>query len=203
AGGTDVALVKYSGANGAHLWSKRFGGLENDSIDGVALDASGNVVIGGLYCSTIDLGAGLLDSVGVGDMYLAKFNSAGSHQWSKSFISGTSARDCIKGVTVDSQGNVIIAGCMISALSFGGAALTNPAGGGGSSDTFVAKFSAAGSHLWSNRYGGYFDDWACAVTVDRTDNLFVIGQFYGSMQFGAGEQVNTGGYDGYIAKFAP
>jgi len=143
-----------------------------------------------------------MTTAGAGDIYLAKLSSAGAHVWSKCIISGQTGLDGVKAIATDSQGNVVLTGGIISALSFGGAALTNPFVSG-TVDTFVAKFSSTGAHVWSKRYGGYYDDLGATITTDRSDNVFVFGQFYGSMQFGAAEQINSGGYDGYIAKFAP
>jgi len=85
AGGKDIYLAKFD-SNGNHLWSKRFGGNDDDYVQSVSVDSSGNVyIIGSFYSSTIDFGGGALTNAGWNDIFLAKFDSDGNHLWSKSF----------------------------------------------------------------------------------------------------------------------
>ena len=45
AGGYDIFVAKFSGVDGAHLWSQRFGSTDWDFGDGIAVDGSGNVLV--------------------------------------------------------------------------------------------------------------------------------------------------------------
>src|SRR5215831_14758784 len=82
--GMDTFLVKYSGT-GAHVWSKNFWSDSDDEGTGIALDGSGNIVLTGRLLGGINLGGGVFNTVGGGDIYLAKFTPDGAHQWSRSF----------------------------------------------------------------------------------------------------------------------
>jgi len=76
AGNTDLFVVKYN-SSGTKQWTKQLGTESNDFAIGVSTDSSGNVyVAGGTY--------GGLDgntSAGVNDLFVVKYNSSGTKQW--------------------------------------------------------------------------------------------------------------------------
>jgi hypothetical protein len=188
-----------------HLWSKRFGGSNDDWGNSVFVDSSGNVYVTGWFRSyTIDFGGGALTNAGVDDIFLAKFDSNGNHLWSKRF--GGSGDDRGYSVSVDSSGNVYITGYfMSSTIDFGGGALTNA----GYADIFLAKFDSNGNHLWSKRFGGSSSDIGSSVSVDSSGNVYITGYFGSStIGFGGGALTNAGGscygytcLDIFLAKF--
>ena len=59
---------------------------------------------------------------------------------------------------------------------------------GGSNDIFVAKYSSAGSWVWSKTIGGYGVDQGNAIAADSAGNVFVTG-YIGMSAIG----VNFGG----------
>src|SRR5437773_827609 len=61
AGGADVFVAKYA-ADGGFQWAKRFGGTSGDVAASVAVDGSGNVVVGGRFSGSVDFGGGTLTS---------------------------------------------------------------------------------------------------------------------------------------------
>jgi len=77
AGSFDIFVAKFSGAEGSHLWSKRFGSTSDDWGRGVAVDGSGNAVVTGSFLGTVDFGGGGLSSGGgYYDLFVAKFSGA-------------------------------------------------------------------------------------------------------------------------------
>ena len=72
AGANDIFVAKF-GSDGAHLWSKRFGDGSDQAASAVAVDASGNVIVTGVFRGTVDFGGGGLTSAGVEDIFVAKF----------------------------------------------------------------------------------------------------------------------------------
>src|SRR5688500_16691572 len=76
----------------AHLWSQSFGSTLSDEILAVAVDGSGNIYITGFFQGTVDFGGGGLVSAGSNDVFVAKYNLQGVHQWSVRH-GGTSAEN--------------------------------------------------------------------------------------------------------------
>jgi hypothetical protein len=180
---------------GNHVWSKRFGDEADQGGQSTAVDDQGNVIVTGSFGGTIDFGGGVLTDAGGGDVFVAKFDSAGNHLWSRRFGDGSTQTS--HSVAVDDQGNAIVVGYFEGTLDFGGGPLT----GMGGLDIFVAKFDADGNHLWSHRYGdaAYFQ-FGYSVGVDGLGNVVVAGWFDGTVDFGGGPLTGAG-RDVYVAKF--
>ena len=200
AGGSDIFVAKFD-SNGVHLWSQRFGapGGNGDFGFGVAVDPSGNVVVTGLFENTVDFGGGPLVSAGGSDIFLAKFDAAGNHLWSQRF-GGTESlyfpTDKPFDVAIDGAGNVLVTGFFVGPVDFGGGPITSFG-----RDIFLAKFDAAGNHLWSQGFGdatgGGRGD---GVAIDGAGNVFVTGAFEGQMDFGGGPLTAVSS-DFFLAKY--
>jgi len=193
AGDYDIFLAKF-GSNGAYVWSKRFGDASQQTVQGVAVDAFGNVFIAGYFEGTVDFGGGPLTSAGLRDIFVAKFASDGSHLWSNRF--GDSNYQAANALAVDGAGNVIIAGVFMGSADFGGGALTSAGGW----DVFMAKFDGSGAYGWSKRFGDGNNQFAPALAVDGSNNVIVGGYFAGSVDFGGGALTSAGGEDMFVAK---
>ncbi len=198
AGAQDVFLAKFS-SSGTHTWSQRFGGASDDVVNKVALDGSGNVVATGYFNGSANFGGGTLSSSGGRDIYVAKYSSAGAHDWSKR-IGGT-LDDVASSVAVDGGANVVITGNFASSsVDFGGGALLNSGG----ADIFLAKYSSAGTHVWSKRFGGSFtaNEMGNDVTTDGAGNVLLTGAVVDTIDFGGGPLPSDGWYDIFLAKFS-
>jgi hypothetical protein len=103
AGSNDLFVVKYLD-NGTKQWTKQLGTSSTDLANGVATDSSGNVyVTGGTY--------GGLDgntNAGNSDLFVVKYNSSGTKQWTKQL--GSVSSDYDYGVATDSSRNVYVSG---------------------------------------------------------------------------------------------
>ena len=81
--------------------------------------------------------SGALDgntSTGSSDIFVVKFNSSGTKQWSSQ--QGTSSSDSARGIAIDSSRNVYVAGYTLGALDSNNNA--------GDRDIFVIKFNSDG-----------------------------------------------------------
>ncbi len=88
------------------------------------------------------------------------------------------------GVASDQDGNVVIIGEFAGVADFGGGPLVSA--GGGNSSMFVAKFSAAGQHLWSTAYGSSGNPYIDDVAIDSAGNIVLVGAIVGEVDFGGG-----------------
>jgi len=134
AGAEDIFVAKFSGVDGAHLWSERFGGTDNDYGVGIAVDGSANVLVTGYFAGTVNFGGGGLTSAGGYDIFVVKFSGVdGAHLWSKRF--GSTDNDGGLGLAADGSGNVLVTGSFQGTVDFDGDVLTSA----GLSDIFVLK----------------------------------------------------------------
>lgn len=73
-------------------------------------------------------------------------------------------------------------------------------------DIFVQKLDGAGNLIWAQRFGSYYgeqSDQGTSVTTDAAGNIFVAGQFYGSVAFGSFTLTSMDGSDGFVMKLSP
>jgi len=94
-----------------------------------------------------------------------------------------------KAVAVDTSGNAFSVGSFTSSaagISFGGAALVAT---GVSEDIFITKFTSAGAYAWSKRFGSSGTDVGYGVGTDSSGNVYITGQFQGTVDFGGGNLV--------------
>ncbi len=194
AGGYDIFLAKYN-SSGVHQWSKRFGGGTYDAGEAVAADASGNVVATGSFEGTANFGGGNVVAAGGGDVFLAKYDAGGVHQWSQRF--GGASGEVGNGVTVDASGNVVMTGFFFGLADFGGGNLTSA----GNADIFAARYGPSGKHVWSERYGSTANEIGNGVAVDASENVVVTGYFNGTVTFGGANLTSAGGDEVFVAKY--
>lgn len=177
-GSNDIFTVKYDQSGNA-IWAKNVGDSGNDAGNGIAVDASGNIYITGLYSSSsINFGTGSLTNAGSNtqDIFIAKYNSAGTAVWSTR--SGGSLDDLGTGIAV-SKSNVYVTGAFNSStLSIGATILGNASAG--TSDLLLAKYDLAGNGAWAKRAGGSDYEGGNAVACDSLGNVYMTGYFVSS-----------------------
>jgi hypothetical protein len=195
AGSFDIIVAKYSAA-GAHQWSRRIGGTSWDEGTAIAVDSGGNVLVAGQFAGAVDFGGGPLSSAGSFDGFLAKYTTTGAYAWAKR-VGGTSA-DTVSAVGVDASGNPTLVGYFAGTANFGGANLTSA----GANDIFIARYTAAGAHQWSARFGDANDQRAFGAAVDAAGNVVLTGYFLGQLTFGGPTLTNAAGADIFLAKLS-
>ncbi len=160
--GYDLYVGKLNGATGALIWERRYDGPshQNDWANAVAVDAAGNVIVGG---QSETFGNG-------GDYYTAKYNGAtGAQIWEQRYNGTSNNRDEIVAVAVDAAGNVVVTGTDATTIY----------------DIYTVKYAAAtGAILWAMHtnaasYGYYYAD-AKGLALDAAGNVVVTGRFVSS-----------------------
>lgn len=182
AGGTRRVLLARLDAMGNAQWARTMDGVDDQDLNGMALDSSGHLLLGGGFYKSIDFGGGPLTTNDVYDGYVAKLDGqTGTHMWSK-----TTPID-VHGLAVDSAGNVLVAGSCA---------------GSGGYDACVTKLDSLGNVLWNKQFGDSQFQAMNAVAVDASGNVLLAGVFKGSIDLGGGPFTTTNN-NVFVAKLDP
>jgi len=181
-GSRDIFLVKYYD-NGTKQWTKQLGTSSDDYGYGVTVDSSDNLYVTGYTSGGLDGNT----SSGDKDLFLVKYNSSGTKQWTKQL--GTSSTDRGFGVTVDSSNNIYVTGYTQGGLDGN----TNS----GSYDIFLVKYNSSGTKQWTKQLGTSSSEGGVGVTVDSSDNIYVTGYTNGGLD----GNTSSGGYDLILVKY--
>ena len=205
AGYSDGYVTMLDAAAGGVQWAKRIGGDFRDADSAaIAVDATGNAYV------TYTLGVIEANVNANWDVRVEKFNSAGDSQWSKQ-VGGSSIDEC-GGIAVDGLGNVVVTGNFRDSGDFDpGTGIYKLSTGLGSVAAFVLKLKQTdGSFVWadafssSGRFGG--GSHAFDVAIDSVNNIYVTGNFGGSVDFDPGKGKltlpNAGGSDAFVVKLS-
>jgi len=198
----DIFVAKYD-KDGNHIWSKSFGGGDWEFGRGISVDPEGNVYLcGGFYSPAIDFGGGLLANSGAGEreVYVAKFDSEGTHLWSKSF--GGPSHDECHSVAAGPDGSVQLVGSFKSPVIDFGKGPIQHVGSGEHHDIYIAKLTPDGECAWSMGVGGGLTDVGRSIVVDGAGNLFLTGGFEStSINFGGDSLAPAGAQNGEFELF--
>lgn len=178
-GDEDAFVTKLNPGGATRIFSTFLGGTNNDRVNSLAVDASGNVVICGETRSTnFPVSAGVLQRTyggGERDGFAAKLASNGSDLIFSTYLGGSEVDAC-NGVATDPAGNVYAAGTTESAnFPFSGGQVFQPAFGGGSEDAFLVRLDPAGGTIYSMFLGGSQSDGARAVAADAAGRAYIAG----------------------------
>lgn len=144
-----VLLAKYN-SSGTIQWQRRIGASNRAGAGyGIAVDDSGNAYVCG----------GTVASGSLNELFLVKYNTSGTLQWQRAL--GSASDDVGRAVSVDSSGNVYIAGySTVSALY----------------RAQIAKYDSSGTLLWQRYLGSGADCYAYGIATDSAGNSYIVGR---------------------------
>ena len=181
------------------LWAKSAGEWGINQGMGISTDANGNIYVTGFSDSTIVFGSDTLFNVGLGNIFIAKYNSGGEVIWAKR-VNGT-GNDEGEGISTDANGNVYVTGYFESPrLVFGNDTLINTSGSG---NIFIAKYDSSGNALWGKSgIGAAGMDVSYGVSADKLGFVYITGFFGDStIKLGSYTLTNEGTTNVFIAKY--
>jgi hypothetical protein len=164
--GTGQVSVSRFEADLSPGWSVTFNsGFGSDRVEsnGIAVDANGNVAVGGGMNSLL---------LGV-NHWLARLSSGGSVLWSQNPDDDTSGATYWRGVTTDGTGQIFASGDLSTTLL------------GGTNEVRTARYSTSGASQWSELYADSQSptDLGHAVAVDGSGNI-IVGGYLGTSNQG-------------------
>lgn len=149
----DVYLIKIN-AIGDTLWTRTFGGVNNDYGLSVDQTADGGFII---------IGSTTSFSLGFKEIYLIKTDGNGFLQWSKTY--GGIGNDEGFYVQQCSDGGFVIIG---NTRSYGN----------GQADVYLIKTDSSGDTLWTKTYGGTANDYGYAIKQTMDGGYILAGYAY-------------------------
>ncbi len=189
-------------------WADTWGGTANDSGNSVAIDGLGNAYVVGAFRGTVDFdpGSGVHNHTSKDDsldVYLSKFDSAGDYVWTVTV--GGSETDISKSVVVDDSGTAYVAGHYLGSFDFDPGPEVDIHTSNGFEDVFLTKFDSSGIFAWARTWGGISQDRGFSVALDGSANVYLAGDYTGTVDFnpGAGDYIiESNGYkDIFLSKF--
>ena len=181
------------GSSSGFLVTFGVSGLDSD-VAGVAIDSSDNIYITGTSQGANLFGKNVTSGT-TDDIFVAKLNSSGVVQWV--YAAGGTGRDRGRKIALDSSGNIYVTGYYWSTVDFGGGNVTS----NGNWDAFLLKLNSSGTFQWVKSYGSNYNDLGRDVAIDSNDNIYMLGNYRGTVDFGGGDENGAVNGDIFLVKF--
>ncbi|MBO7570811.1 MAG: T9SS type B sorting domain-containing protein [Bacteroidales bacterium] len=197
-GNTDFYIAKMS-PEGTVLWLKSGGSSAVEQANSIAVDADGNVYVVGLSSDNTSFEGNRFPSLGAKDGFLLKLDTDGNYVYVK--IMGCYQNDNAYDVAVDGNNNVIVTGHFNYALQVSSTSLFQNARGG--DDSYLIKFDTEGNMVWAKTYASAGNDYGRRVACDNAGNIYLAGEFKGSMSMEGNNLQSANDLGVYLAKLNP
>ena len=179
-----IFLIKYN-SSGAEQWFRKIGGSSMNIAYGIAVDVNSNIYLTGDFQGTLiffgppDV---QLTNTYQNDIFIAKYNNAGSLLWSES--DGSSSEVSSRNIALDDSSNAYIVGnfkCTFSEYAdvYGQGTFNTV----GYKDIFVTKYNSNGQRQWMRQGGGKKEDFGAGITVNTSKQPIITGCFYDKIFF--------------------
>ena len=170
---SDGFITKFS-PTGLVEWSTYLGGSVAETINDVAVDKQGNIIIGGTtYSDDFPIVNGFDDSLnGTSDGFVAMLSKDGNVTWS-TYLGGNQSEEILR-LAITPEGHLVVVGTTNSP-DFPIINGMDPTCNGGM-DIFICIFSMRGELLVSTYLGGGNWDLVRDVLVDADGNILLTGR---------------------------
>ncbi|MCU0325010.1 MAG: hypothetical protein MUF45_07125 [Spirosomaceae bacterium] len=164
-GGYDIWLAKVD-LNGAIIWKKCYGGLQNEDLSDIVQTSNNDFVLVGKTNSNDQY---ISPNKGNNDALIIRINSSGLQLWSKTY--GGSQADEAKSVIESPDGSIMINSTSISNDGDVLNQLHNPY----FEDIWLIKLNGSGSLIWDKTYGGTYKEKASTITLTSQNKIILVG----------------------------
>lgn len=169
AGLQDYFFASFDSA-GAPRWAFGAGTTNSDYGTSVKVAANGDLILAASLFTPITFHGSNLTGLGGREAVLARIDSNGALLWAR--VIGGSANDEADEVSLDSDGNIVLAGRINGVATIG----TNTIGTAARVRQFIAKFTADGTPIWAAAVNTQISATGSGVAVDGENNILVTGQ---------------------------
>jgi len=191
-GYTDVFLTVYD-ADGQYLWTTTWGNGDYDYVFGVSV-IDGKVFVTGRFYLSTDFDPTSSEDIhlnlGSASTYLTSYSTTGTYLWTKTWGGEGSSYITPSSITA-ADGQVMIGGKFNQTIDFDPEiteVFIEPHGI--YSDAWLSAFTTEGAYLWTKTWGSGDNDVTLVGLTTIADEVFVAGNFKGTVDFDPGETEN-------------
>ena len=180
----DVFVTKFNSKGSALVWSTYLGGSDKEVANTIFVDKNFNVYVAGETHSAnfpVTPGAFQTSLKGSHDGFITKLNPTATALVYSTYLSGSTGKNSVAGITVDSSGNLYAAGGTqssdfpVTAGAF--QTICKPCIAGKGGNGFITKLNSTGTAplIYSTFLGGSTEAFAAGIAVDSSGNAYVTG----------------------------
>lgn len=176
-------FTKYD-TNGNLQWALPITGTVSASCTGLCNDKSDNIYIIGEINGTsgdFDPGTGIssITSLGLTDVYIAKYTNSGQFVWVQQF--GGNLNEYARKIKSGKNDEIVITCNFQGTVDFDPGPGTNNITSAGSSDVFIARIYTNGVLDWVKTIGNVGNNEAPGIGVDKFGGIYSTGSFSGTL----------------------
>lgn len=197
-GENDVFLARLD-TSGAWLDASRYGGINDDMVEGIAIDQTGNMILCGYFDTASVFGSFSL-SGSRQSVFVCKLNQNSVAQWCVS--GGGTDTDMAKAIALGLGQTIYITGAHSSNAIFGSTNL----GSSGSTGIFTAALDDSGNWLWASSLGinSSSINQGSDLLISQDNDLIITGKFSGTLSGSGYNLVSNGSFpDIFVARYNP
>lgn len=168
----------------------------NIEFEDFVIDDDGNVIITGEFYQFLNQGSFSMNVITGINFFLLKYNPMLDEILWGVYASGSSSTG--SKVDLDGDGNIYVTGSYNDQTTFIDTLLTAD---NVNHNLFVAKFNTNGEKMWVRTADGIDEVHGYGIASDASGNVFIVGEFEGTVSLQGTELTSAGMYDVLIAKY--
>lgn len=197
-GSSDIlGFVAKRAPDGSCMWVRGITvGFDEVWVFGIAIDHADRIYVTGRYNGNASFGDGItLSSLGSDDIFLARYDTAGTCHWARRAGSSASS-DEARGVAVSEDGGIFLTGYSGgTTIAFDAVSIPNP---GNYRQVVVARYDSLGTVQWAKASTGNGQGKSARAISVAGDRLFVSGQVGFSAAALDGTAITPGAQGSYL-----
>lgn len=202
-----LIIVSSKAQNAEFDWARRSGGTSGRvDVQNIAVDLNNNAYSVGYFTDNADFnpsaGFAFFNTVGNYDIFIQKLDSIGNFVWAKQ-MGGTDYDEGLA-ITTDLNGNVYTTGYFQNTVDFDPNAGVVNLTASNFHSIFIQKLDPNGNLVWVKQLDGPFGTVGKAIVTDANNNVYIAGNFAGTVDFdpnaGVMNLTSSGASDGFIQK---
>ena len=174
-------------------WMFGLDASQSSSLDDIAFDPAGNLVVIGNYLDTLDVdpGPGVTQMFSaLGTSFVAKYDASGNYLWAEDFeYSSNTAIDASYAVACSGTGDIYVVGTYDYNMDLDPGPGSVPVSTLGTNAVFLVKLDVNGNFIWGHSFESPNGLDVADVTTDNTGAVYFCGSFSDSVDFDPGPAV--------------